>query len=56
MNIAFWLLAILGLAAIWFLCNPVFRYIGGFAKDAANNVKKNMSDDGTPDEENERTE
>lgn len=45
MNIAFWIIIILALAAVWFLCNPVFKYIGGFAKDAADNVKRNTSDD-----------
>ncbi len=54
MNIAFFLLAGLALVALWFLFNPVFKYIGGFFEDAVENVKKNTSD-GEPDGENERT-
>lgn len=54
MNPAFWFLVILGLALLWFLCNPVFKTIGGWFNDARNNVKKNTSDD-EPDED-ERTE
>lgn len=54
MNLAFWVLVILGIGFLWFLCNPVFKTVGGWFTDGRDNVKKNMSDD-TPDD-NERTE
>lgn len=49
MNIAFWFIVIVCVAALWALLSPWFKSIGDDLLSGISNVKKEMSDD-TPDE------
>lgn len=57
MNIAFWILVVAALGAVWFLCVPIFRSFGRFLLDFFTNAKSKMADDNAAQNiKNERTE
>ena len=57
MNIVFWFLVILALAAVWLMLNPIFKRVGRFWINVARKTKKNMSaDERTEGKEEDRFE
>ena len=42
MNVVFWLLILIGAAALWYACLPLFKHIGKAAETVAEDIKDEM--------------